>query len=86
MLKDYLHRVGFCLFVKQNIAENLGYKEPKVVQSMYIFKQPRIGGAGKWRVIHPFILDGRAIFFATWLGEIKNTFKGNRKDVKMYES
>ncbi|KAF1755856.1 hypothetical protein GCK72_012307 [Caenorhabditis remanei] len=29
----------------QKIFEEIGYQEPEVVQSMYIFKQPKIGGA-----------------------------------------
>ena len=28
----------------KNIARNLGYEDPAIVQSMYIFKQPSIGG------------------------------------------
>uniref|UniRef100_A0A6I8P3F6 Phytanoyl-CoA dioxygenase domain-containing protein 1 n=1 Tax=Ornithorhynchus anatinus TaxID=9258 RepID=A0A6I8P3F6_ORNAN len=31
----------------QEISRSLGYKEPVVVQSMYIFKQPHIGGEGE---------------------------------------
>ena len=30
------------------IARQLGHKDPKIWQSMYIFKQPRIGGAINW--------------------------------------
>jgi len=29
------------------VAKDLGFKDPAIVQGMYIFKQPRIGTEGK---------------------------------------
>ncbi|KAF1755804.1 hypothetical protein GCK72_012254 [Caenorhabditis remanei] len=53
-----LNKIGLCLhfldstFKKmtfntkiQKIFKEIGYQEPEVVQSMYIFKKPKIGGA-----------------------------------------
>ena len=39
-----------CLFVcfgDQDICRGLAFNKPVIVQSMYIFKQPGIGGVGK---------------------------------------
>ncbi|XP_071821244.1 phytanoyl-CoA dioxygenase domain-containing protein 1-like [Apostichopus japonicus] len=51
----------------QNIAENLGYKEPKVVQSMYIFKQPRIGGAVPPHQDATFVCNNPLKLFGFWI-------------------
>ena len=33
--------------IKKTIKEIIGIQDPLLVQSMYIFKQPRIGGEGE---------------------------------------
>jgi len=42
-LQDDFRRVSFSPKV-QAVAKSLGMKEPAIVQGMYIFKQPRVGG------------------------------------------
>ncbi len=37
------------------LATDLGFEDPKLLQSMYIFKQPRIGGEVVWHTDHPFL-------------------------------
>lgn len=37
------------------VAADIGYRDPKLLQSMYIFKQPRIGGEVVWHTDHPFL-------------------------------
>jgi len=37
------------------VASDIGYQDPKLLQSMYIFKQPRIGGEVVWHTDHPFL-------------------------------
>lgn len=37
------------------IAADIGFVEPLLLQSMYIFKQPRIGGEVVWHTDHPFL-------------------------------
>jgi phytanoyl-CoA hydroxylase len=34
----------------RNVAKDLGVRAPQIIQSMYIFKQPRIGGEVVWHV------------------------------------
>lgn len=45
-LNDTFRRITFDERVKEVVFQ-LGYEEPAVVQSMYIFKNPKIGGEGK---------------------------------------
>ena len=37
------------------IAADLGFVDPLLLQSMYIFKPPRIGGEVSWHTDHPFL-------------------------------
>ncbi len=37
------------------LAEDIGFKDPLLLQSMYIFKPPRIGGEVVWHTDHPFL-------------------------------
>jgi phytanoyl-CoA hydroxylase len=37
------------------LAADAGFTEPLLLQSMYIFKQPRIGGEVVWHTDHPFL-------------------------------
>lgn len=38
-----------------DLATDLGYVEPLLLQSMYIYKQPRIGGEVVWHTDHTFL-------------------------------
>ncbi len=37
------------------LATEVGFSDPRLLQSMYIFKQPRIGGEVVWHTDHPFL-------------------------------
>ncbi|MGI9623408.1 MAG: phytanoyl-CoA dioxygenase family protein [Acidimicrobiales bacterium] len=37
------------------VARDIGFVDPLLLQSMYIFKQPRIGGEVVWHTDHPFL-------------------------------
>ena len=37
------------------LAREVGFVDPKLLQSMYIFKPPRIGGEVVWHTDHPFL-------------------------------
>ena len=37
------------------LAADVGFVDPLLLQSMYIFKQPRIGGEVTWHTDHPFL-------------------------------
>lgn len=37
------------------LAEDLGFVDPRLLQSMYIYKQPRIGGEVTWHTDHTFL-------------------------------
>ncbi|MBT95035.1 MAG: phytanoyl-CoA dioxygenase [Acidimicrobiaceae bacterium] len=63
-----LNKVGHALhdldpvfsdFVRQEkmtlLATEIGFVEPLLLQSMYIFKPPRIGGEVVWHTDHPFL-------------------------------
>ncbi|OUV78080.1 MAG: phytanoyl-CoA dioxygenase [Acidimicrobiaceae bacterium TMED130] len=63
-----LNKVGHALhdldpifsdFVRQekmaDLAKGIGFKDPLLLQSMYIFKPPRIGGEVVWHTDHPFL-------------------------------
>lgn len=49
----------FSNFVRQEkmacLATEIGFVEPLLLQSMYIFKPPRIGGEVVWHTDHPFL-------------------------------
>lgn len=32
----------------KNVAKTLGFKKPAIPQSMFIYKNPKIGGEGMW--------------------------------------
>lgn len=79
-LNDTFRRVTFDEKVKE-VAFQLGFEEPAIVQSMYIFKNPKIGGEGEcdhgnalipcesFRVFLEYILCGmweRALWFCQW--------------------
>ena len=63
-----LNKVGHALhdldpvfsdFVRQekvaDLASDIGFVEPLLLQSMYIFKPPHIGGEVVWHTDHPFL-------------------------------
>ncbi len=49
----------FSAFVRQpklaQVAADVGFIDPLLLQSMYIFKPPRIGGEVVWHTDHPFL-------------------------------
>tara|TARA_Y100000817_G_scaffold211624_1_gene166162 strand:- start:1652 stop:2485 length:834 start_codon:yes stop_codon:yes gene_type:complete len=49
----------FSNFVRQkkmaDLAKDIGFQNPLLLQSMYIFKPPRIGGEVVWHTDHPFL-------------------------------
>ncbi len=49
----------FSSFVRQpkfaQVAADIGFKHPLLLQSMYIFKPPHIGGEVVWHTDHPFL-------------------------------
>lgn len=51
----------------QDIARNLGYNDPRVVQSMYIFKQPFIGGNVAPHQDATFVCNNPLKLFGFWI-------------------
>ncbi|KAJ8038956.1 Phytanoyl-CoA dioxygenase domain-containing protein 1 [Holothuria leucospilota] len=51
----------------QDVARNLGYVDPKIVQSMYIFKQPRIGGEVAPHQDATFVCNVPLKLFGIWI-------------------
>ena len=50
------------------LADGLGVAEPKLLQSMYIFKQPRIGGEVVWHQDASFLLTEPSSVIGFWFG------------------
>ncbi|KAJ8038957.1 Phytanoyl-CoA dioxygenase domain-containing protein 1 [Holothuria leucospilota] len=59
-------KVTFSKKIK-DVAKNLGYVDPKIVESMYIFKQPRIGGEVKPHQDATFIYNIPLKLFGIWI-------------------
>ncbi|MEE9416475.1 MAG: phytanoyl-CoA dioxygenase family protein [Acidimicrobiales bacterium] len=49
------------------VASDIGFVDPKLLQSMYIFKQPRIGGEVVWHTDHPFLWTEPASVTGFWV-------------------
>lgn len=49
------------------LAADVGLVDPKLLQSMYIFKQPRIGGEVIWHTDHPFLWTEPATVTGFWV-------------------
>jgi phytanoyl-CoA hydroxylase len=54
----------------------LGYQEPQLWQSMYIFKQPRIGGEVRWHQDATYLHSSPSSVIGFWLA-IENADRGN---------
>jgi phytanoyl-CoA hydroxylase len=57
----------------KNIIYDLGYKKPVLVQSMYIFKQPYIGGAVSPHQDNTFLITNPPTTVGLWIGLEKAT-------------
>lgn len=49
------------------LAADLGFTQPQLLQSMYIFKPPRIGGEVVWHTDHPFLWTEPATVKGFWV-------------------
>ena len=49
------------------LAADIGFEDPKLLQSMYIFKPPRIGGEVPWHTDHPFLWTEPATVTGFWI-------------------
>jgi len=49
------------------VAADIGFKDPRLLQSMYIFKQPRIGGEVVWHTDHPFLWTDPPSVIGFWV-------------------
>jgi len=49
------------------LAADIGFVDPLILQSMYIFKQPRIGGEVVWHTDHPFLWTEPATVTGFWV-------------------
>ncbi len=50
-----------------DVAQGLGIDEPKLVQSMYIFKHPGIGGEVTWHTDHTFLWTNPRSVVGLWV-------------------
>ncbi len=49
------------------VAHDVGLVDPQLLQSMYIFKQPRIGGEVVWHTDHPFLWTDPPSVIGFWV-------------------
>jgi phytanoyl-CoA hydroxylase len=49
------------------LVADVGFVDPLLLQSMYIFKQPRIGGEVVWHTDHPFLWTEPATVTGFWV-------------------
>ena len=71
---------AFRHFCKQpvvgQVLRSLGYLEPVLWQSMYIFKQPRIGGEVRWHQDASYLISKPGPVVAFWVA-IEDAHRGN---------
>lgn len=62
--------------VVKGVLDALGYAEPVLWQSMYIFKQPRIGGEVRWHQDASYLATDPATVTGIWVA-VEDAHRGN---------
>lgn len=86
VFSDFSRTTGFA-----DVAESIGIADPRLVQSMYIFKHPGVGGEVTWHTDHTFLWTEPRSVVGFWIGIDEATTEngcmwaipgGHRIDVK----
>lgn len=68
---------GFCrLPIFGQLLRNIGCRQPQLWQTMYIFKQPKIGGEVRWHQDASYLISKPASVTGVWIA-IEDAHKGN---------
>ena len=74
LVPDFTHFCRLPVFTK--ILRDLAYLDPVLWQSMYIFKQPAIGGEVRWHQDASYLITEPATVIGFWIA-IEDAHKGN---------